>query len=110
MGLGEALRLFVKSIDVRLELFEVHSPDPTAPDLDGRELARPDERVDLRHADVEIGRNVLERQEARLERGSLPGRAVAIWVRSHASHDSTERLRLLASDAVSFGLMPRKVV
>jgi len=110
MRLGEVLRLFVKAIDVCLELFEVHSPNPTTPDLDGGEFARPDERVDLGHAYVEIRSDVLERQEARPDRGGLPVRAITIWVRSHVSQDSTERPRLRISEAVSFGLVHRKVV
>ncbi len=66
---GPRLRLFVEPVDERLELLSVDPPDATAPDLDRGELARPDERVDLRNAHAQIGRDVVERQEARLDLG-----------------------------------------
>ena len=52
-------RFFVKPLDVRLELLTVDSPDPAPAHLDRRQLARADEGVCLRHADGEVGRDVL---------------------------------------------------
>jgi hypothetical protein len=66
---GPRLGLFVEPVDERLELLAVHPPDATAPDLDRGELARPDESVDLRNAHAQIGRDIVERQEARLDLG-----------------------------------------
>ena len=59
MSLRESFRLLVKPVHVILELFDVHAPYPSAPDLDGRQLARPHQGVHLRNADAEIDRNVL---------------------------------------------------
>jgi hypothetical protein len=56
---GPRLGLFVEPVDERLELLSVDSPDAAAPDLDRGELAGPDERVDLRNAHAQIGRDVL---------------------------------------------------
>ena len=56
---GPRLGLFVEPVDERLELLAIDPPHATAPDLDRGELARPDERVDLRNAHAQIGRDVL---------------------------------------------------
>ena len=66
---GPRLRLLVEPVDERLELLSVDPPHAPAPDLDRGELARPDERVDLRNAHAQIGRDVVERQEALLDLG-----------------------------------------
>jgi hypothetical protein len=63
---GPRLGFFVEPVDERLELLSVDPPDAAAPDLDRGELARPDESVDLRNAHAQIGRDIVERQEARL--------------------------------------------
>ena len=75
MRLGPFLSLFVEPLDVGLELGLVDPPDPAAPDLDGGELARANERVDLRDAHAEVGGDVLEREETRLDGRPLPARA-----------------------------------
>ena len=66
---GPRLGLFVEPVDERLELLAIDPPDAPTPDLDRGELARPDEGVDLRNAHAQIGRDVVEGQEARLDLG-----------------------------------------
>jgi hypothetical protein len=61
------LRFFVQLIDVDIELGLVDTPDPAPPDLDGRELARTGQGIDLGDADVQVDRDVLKRHEARLD-------------------------------------------
>jgi hypothetical protein len=56
---GPSLGLVVEPLDVGLELALVDPPDAAAPDLDGGELARPDERVDLGDAHAQVGGDVL---------------------------------------------------
>lgn len=56
---GPRLGLFVEPVDERLELLAIDPPDAPAPDLDRGELAGPDERVDLRNAHAQIGRDIL---------------------------------------------------
>jgi hypothetical protein len=68
---GPRFRLLVEPVDERLELPSVDPPHAPAPDLDRGKLARPDERVDLRNAHAQIGRDVVEGQEARLDLGAL---------------------------------------
>jgi hypothetical protein len=70
----------VKSLDVGIELFPIDAPDPTPADLDGRELTGSNERIDLRDADVQVRRYVLERQEPGLDPGSRRGRIGAAHV------------------------------
>lgn len=73
------LGLFVEPFDIGLELLPVDPPYAPAPDLDRGELARPNERVDLRDADAQVGGNAVQRQEAGLDLGTrlfgrrLPG-------------------------------------
>jgi hypothetical protein len=67
VGLRPLVGLVMEPLDVGLELRFVHSPHTAAPDLDGRELAGANEGVDLGHADAEIGRNVFQGQETRLD-------------------------------------------
>lgn len=66
------LSLLMETVDVRLELCLVDPPDASAADLDRRELARAHERVDLGNADAEVGRDVLQGEEARLNGGAAP--------------------------------------
>ena len=67
MRLSPRLGLFVKSFDVVLELLAVDSPHASSTDLDRGEFSRTNQRVDLRNAHAQVGRNVLEREEARLD-------------------------------------------
>jgi hypothetical protein len=59
MFLSPDLGLVVEPLDKGLELSSVYSPYTPAPDLYGRELAGANEGVSLRHADVEVDRDVL---------------------------------------------------
>jgi hypothetical protein len=59
MFLGPRLGLLMQTVDERLELFTVHPPHASSSYLDRRELARTDERVDLRNAHAQVGRDVL---------------------------------------------------
>lgn len=65
MLLSEGTRALVKTVDVGIELLSVDPPDTSPTDLDRGQLPRTNERVDLRHADVEIGRDILEGEEPR---------------------------------------------
>lgn len=77
------LGLAVKPLDVGVELLAVDPPDAAAADLHGGQIARPNQRVSLSDADVEIDRNVLERQKPRLY-GRSSGRTwFGIRVMSH---------------------------
>lgn len=67
MRFSPRLGFLMQAIDVGLQLLAVDSPDPTAADLDGGELARTHEGIDLRDADAQIGGYVFERQETRLD-------------------------------------------
>ncbi len=67
MFFSPALGLRLQAIDVFVELFAVNAPHAPPSDLDRRKVARPNERVDLRDADRQIGGHVLEREQARLE-------------------------------------------
>ena len=72
MSPSPLVRFFVESLDVGGELLAVDSPDASPADLDCRQFTRADQRVDLRNADVQVRRYVLERQKARLDSGRLP--------------------------------------
>ena len=73
------LRLFVKAIDIGLQLLAVDPPHSSAPDLDRGELARSNERVDLRNADAQVGRDVFESQESGLDVGPRLFRGWLAW-------------------------------
>ena len=75
MSFGPLVRLVMKPFDVRLELPAIDPPDASAADLDGWELARPDERIDLRNAHVEEVGNVLKCHEPWFEAETLRYRA-----------------------------------
>lgn len=69
------LGFLVQLFQVGVELTSVDPPDAPAADLDRRKGPRPDQRVDLGNTDAEIGRNILEGHEARLDirRSALSG-------------------------------------
>lgn len=69
MSLGPLLRLLVEPLDVCLELVAVYPPHTAATDLDGWEFSIPDERVDLRDADIQVNGHIIEGQKARLSNG-----------------------------------------
>lgn len=64
------LRFLVKALHVCLELVTVDAPDASAADLDRRQLPGPNQRIDLRNAHAQVGRDVLERQESGLDLGT----------------------------------------
>jgi len=64
MSLRPLLSLLVKAFDVAVELGAVHAPDAPTSDLYSRKLARADKGIDLRHADRQVGRHVLESEKA----------------------------------------------
>ena len=70
MRFSPRLSLFVQFLDVGLELLPVDPPHAATADLDGRELARPHQRVDLGNADAQIGGDVFEREEPGLDLGT----------------------------------------
>ena len=99
MCLSPVLGVCVELLDVCIELLPVDPPHPAPTDLDGRELARSDERVHLRDAHAEVGRNVLEREEPRLYlRTRLFGRRLT-WhgPRITADDDGYVDLKLFAA-------------
>jgi hypothetical protein len=49
----------MQTVHEHLELFTVHPPHASSAYLDRGELARTDERVDLRNAHAQVGRDVL---------------------------------------------------
>ncbi len=67
MRLRPRLGLLVESLEVALELRPICTPNPTAAKLDSRKVSGSNKRVDLRHADVQVRRNVLEGQEPGLD-------------------------------------------
>ena len=69
MVLRPLLGLFVEPVDVFLELTPIDPPHPAPPDLDSGELAGTDERIDLRHADAQVGGHVVQGEEARFDLG-----------------------------------------
>ena len=60
---------FVQALDVLLELLSVHAPHPAAPDLDGRQLSRTHERINLGDAHTQIFRHVVQGEKSRLDLG-----------------------------------------
>jgi hypothetical protein len=91
---------FVQSIDVGVQLPLIDPPHPPSPELHGRELAGADQRVNLSHADAEVGRDVLEREKARLDPGSPPAAVSVSGARAHNRNDSTDMGRGPVSTAV----------
>ena len=67
MGFSPGVGLLVQALDVGLELGPVDPPYSSAPDLDGGQLSRPHQRIDLRDAHAQIGGHILEREKARLD-------------------------------------------
>jgi hypothetical protein len=82
MALSPCSGLLVEALDIGLELGAVDPPHSSAADLDRGKLPGADERVHLSHADVQIGRDVVEREETRLDRGDASGLSARI-------HDTT---------------------
>lgn len=103
MLLGPRFGLFVKPRDVTLELFPVDAPHTSAADLYGGETPASNERVDLRHADVEVSGNVLE-----CEKSGFDGRFTRSLVRAgrgHVREFSTGIRQQLVFGPVCFFLM-----
>lgn len=88
MRLSPLLSFLLQPLDVSVELLAVHPPDTSASDLDGGQLGRADEGIDLRDADAQVGRNVFQREEAGLYlRTRLFGRRGA-WHRPRITGNS----------------------
>src|SRR5215218_4834908 len=75
-------RLLVHALDVALELQAVHPPDAAPAELDRRQLAAADQRVDLGGADVEDRGHVLQRVEPGLDAGCGHEVLLARWVQA----------------------------
>lgn len=86
MLLSPRARLFVQAVDVGLELRLVYAPHPSTSDLDRGELARPHECVSLGDAHVQVGGDVLQGEEARLD---LPAGASGRVVTFPLRHNGT---------------------
>ena len=69
MFLGPGLSFFMESIQVGVELIPVDPPHAPAPELDGRQVSRTNQGIDLRNADTQVIGYVFERQVSRLESG-----------------------------------------
>ncbi len=80
MLLSRRARALVKTIDVCIESLSIDPPDPASSDLDGRQLTRPNKRVDLRHADIEIGRYIGEGEKPGLGDGPVSTLAAGLLV------------------------------
>src|SRR4029453_8453318 len=61
--------LLVHALDVGVELEAVHTPDAAPAQLDRRELAAADQRIDLGDPDVEDRGHILQRVEPGLDAG-----------------------------------------
>lgn len=61
------LGFFMEALHIVVQLLTVHPPHAAAADLYRRQLSRTHERVDLGHADTQIGRHVIEGEKARLD-------------------------------------------
>lgn len=70
MSLRPLLSLLVKTLHIGLELGAVDAPYAPSSDLDGRELSRPDQGVDLGHADGQVSRHIFQSEEPGLDVGS----------------------------------------
>lgn len=75
----------VLALDIDLELLSIDPPDTSAPDLEGGKLPRANQRVDLRHAHVQVERDIVESHKA-------PGRLVlraceVVFARRHGPDD-----------------------
>lgn len=68
MFLRPGLGLLVKTVEVGVELIAIDPPYAPASQLDSRQITGTNERINLRDAHGEVGRNVLEGEEARLQR------------------------------------------
>lgn len=68
---GPLSGLAMEPVDVGLELFDIDAPHAPAPDLDGRKLPGSHDRIDLGDADTEVGGDVFESEEARLDPGAV---------------------------------------
>lgn len=86
VGFCPGFRFIVQPIHVGLELPSINPPDATAPQFDGREIARAHQGVHLGDAHIKEGRNVLEGEEAGLDDG--PGATLALG-RRWADHLGT---------------------
>lgn len=67
MSAGPLLRLLVELIEVGVELSPIDPPDPPPTDLYRRQFARSNERIDLRNTHAQVGRDVFQGHEARLD-------------------------------------------
>lgn len=94
----------VEALDIRLQLPAIDPPDASSTDLDGGQLARPHERVDLGHADVEEVGNVFERHEARFNSERL--RAGTAGVIHVEAKNSTRSPRIRDFDSICSRLTP----
>jgi hypothetical protein len=98
MELGPFRGPLVKPVDVGVQLPLVDPPHPTPTELYRRELAGPDEGVDLCGTHAEIGGDVFESEKAGLHAGG-PLASVAGTARPvvHNPNDSTDKGRLPVS-------------
>lgn len=76
MFLRPALGLLVKPVDIFVQLAAVYAPHAAASDLDRRELAGTDQRIDLWDADGQIFRDLVQSEETRFDLGHRPTIAV----------------------------------
>lgn len=83
MSLSPLLRFFVEALEVGLELCSVDTPNAAAPDLHRRQIPGAYERVHLRDAHAEVGRNILESHESRLDVRGGRLRALGRTLRGH---------------------------
>lgn len=58
------LGFLVEAFHVVLQLLAIDAPDPAASDLYRRQFAGANKRVHLGHADAEVGRHIVEGEEA----------------------------------------------
>jgi hypothetical protein len=73
VGTSPGFGLFMKPLDVCIQLSPVDPPNAPAPELDSGQLTGSDDGIRLGGAHIEISRDVLECQQSRLDsRGARP--------------------------------------
>ncbi len=67
MSVHPFLGVAAEPVHISVELATINPPDAAPSDLYSGKLIRADQRVDLANADCEIGRDVIEGEETRLD-------------------------------------------
>lgn len=111
VGLRPFLGRLMKSLDVGLQLRSVHAPDAATTDLDSRQIAGPNQRIDLRAADVQKNRHIFQSHEPWFDRASSGSRhAFSITGRTHSHKVSIRLGQIPGLEAICFYLLPAATI